>query len=69
MVCEYPDVFPEELPGLPPMRDVEFGIEVVSGTNPISKQAYRIAPVEMNELKKQIVELQHKGFIRLSIFP
>ena len=52
VVCEYPDVFPEELPGLPPMREVEFGIEVMLGTAPISKQAYKMAPVEMSELKK-----------------
>ena len=46
VVCEYPDVFPEELPGLPPVRDVEFGIEVVPSTAPISKQAYRLAAAE-----------------------
>ena len=69
VVCEYPDVFPEELPGLPPVREVEFGIEVMPGTASISKQAYRMAPVEMGELKKQVVELQQKGFIRPSISP
>ena len=52
VVCEYPDVFPKELPGLPPVREVEFGIEVMSGTAPISKQAYRMTPVEMSGLKK-----------------
>ena len=51
VVCEYPDVFPKELLGLPPMREVEFGIEVMPGTTPISKQAYRMAPVETSELK------------------
>ena len=69
VVCKYPDVFPEELPRLPPMREVEFGIEVMPGTAPISKQAYRMAPVEMGELKKQVVELQQKGFIRPTISP
>ena len=52
MVYEYLDVFPEEFPGLPPIRDVEFGIKVVPGTAPILKQAYRMAPVEMGKLKK-----------------
>ena len=69
VVCEYPDVFPEDLPGLPPHRDVEFSIDVVPGTAPISKPAYRMAPVEMAELKKQVMELQQKGFIRPSISP
>ena len=69
VVCEYPDVFPGELPGLPPVREVEFGIEVMPGTAPISKQAYKMVPVEMGELKKQVVELQQKGFIRPSISP
>ena len=69
MASEYLDVFPEELPGLSRMREVEFGIDVVPGTAPISKPTYRMAPVEMEELKKQIEELQQKGFIRLSISP
>ena len=47
IVKEYLDVFPEELSGLPPMREVEFGIDVVPGMAPISKLAYRMAPVEM----------------------
>ncbi|WP_142351208.1 hypothetical protein, partial [Bacillus thuringiensis] len=51
VVCEYPDVFPEELPGLPPVREVEFGIELVPGTTPISIAPYRMAPTELKELK------------------
>ncbi|KAK8680719.1 hypothetical protein V6N13_109659 [Hibiscus sabdariffa] len=56
--------FSEELPGLPPMREVEFGIEVQPGTNPVSITPYRMAPIELKELKKQLEELQNKGFIR-----
>ena len=56
IVCEYPDVFPEELPGLPPDRDVEFAIELVPGTAPISRRPYRMAPDELKELKLQLQE-------------
>ncbi|KAA3462044.1 DNA/RNA polymerases superfamily protein [Gossypium australe] len=66
MVCEYPDVFLEELPGLPPVREFEFGIELVSGTAPISVAPYRMAPLELKELKVQLQELTDKGFARLS---
>ncbi|WVZ80605.1 LOW QUALITY PROTEIN: hypothetical protein U9M48_028065, partial [Paspalum notatum var. saurae] len=51
VVCEFPDVFPEELPGLPPDRNVEFSIELVPGTAPVSKRPYRMAPDELKELK------------------
>ncbi|MGG6561057.1 UNVERIFIED_CONTAM: hypothetical protein C3O89_18170, partial [Clostridioides difficile] len=57
VVCEYPDVFPEELPGLPPVREIEFGIELVPGTTPISIAPYRMAPTELKELKVQLQEL------------
>ncbi|KAA3466627.1 RVP_2 domain-containing protein [Gossypium australe] len=50
VVCEYPNVFPEELPGLPPIREVEFGINLILGTSPISIAPYRIAPTELKEL-------------------
>ena len=56
-------MFPEELPGLPPPREVEFGIEVISGTAPMSITPYRMTLVELKELKKQLQELQDKGFI------
>ena len=46
VVCEYEDVFPDELPGLPPYRDVDFGIELYPGTSPISMTPHRMAPVE-----------------------
>jgi hypothetical protein len=52
VVCEYPDVFPEELPGMPPDRDIEFIIELVLGTAPIAQRPYRMNPQELEELKK-----------------
>ncbi|WVZ93795.1 LOW QUALITY PROTEIN: hypothetical protein U9M48_039750 [Paspalum notatum var. saurae] len=69
IVCEFPDVFPEELPGLPPDRDVEFRIELVPGTAPISKRPYRMAPDGLKELKTQPQEQLDKGFIRPSSSP
>ena len=52
VVSEFPDVFPEELPGMPPERKVEFAIELIPGTAPISKRAYRVSRPELVELKK-----------------
>jgi hypothetical protein len=69
MVCEYADVFPNELPGMPPDRDIEFAIELQPGTRPISKRPYRKPPAELEELKKQLQELLDKGFIRPSTSP
>ncbi|WVZ99578.1 hypothetical protein U9M48_044849, partial [Paspalum notatum var. saurae] len=69
VVCEFPDVFPEELPGLPPDRNVEFSIELVPGTAPVSKRPYRMAPDELKELKTQLQEQLDKGFIRPSSSP
>ena len=51
VVCEYEDVFPDELPGLPPPRDVDFCIELHPGMSPISMTPHRIAPIELQELK------------------
>jgi hypothetical protein len=62
-------VFPEELPGMPPDRDIEFMIELLPGTPPISKRPYRMRVNELVELKKQIAELQSKGFIHPSSSP
>jgi hypothetical protein len=59
-------VFPDELPGLPPDRDVEFGIELILETAPILRRPYRMPPDELAELKKQLEELLNKGFIRSS---
>jgi hypothetical protein len=69
VVQEYSDVFPVELPGMPPDRDIEFLIELLPGTPPISKRPYRMPINELVELKKQLAELQDKGFIRLSSLP
>ncbi|GJV98970.1 reverse transcriptase domain-containing protein [Tanacetum coccineum] len=64
VVREFPDVFPEELPGIPPERQVEFRIDLIPRSNPIAKTPYRLAPYEMQELMKQLQELLDKGFIR-----
>ncbi|KAL5572480.1 hypothetical protein UlMin_022077 [Ulmus minor] len=69
VVKEFVDVFPEELPGLPPDREVTFEIEVLPGTAPISKAPYRMAPAELKELQTQLQELLEKGFIRPSHSP
>ena len=69
VVNEYPDVFPEELPGLPPDRQIEFTIELAPGTEPVSKAPYRMAPAEMKELAAQLQELLDKGVIRPSVSP
>jgi hypothetical protein len=69
VVQEYPDVFPDDLPGMPPDRDIEFIIELLPGTSPISKRPYRMPVNELMELKKQIVELQSKGFIHPTSSP
>jgi hypothetical protein len=69
VVCEYLDVFPDELPGMPPDRDVEFVIEIQPGTAPISKRPYRMPPKELAELKNQLQELLDKGYIRPSSSP
>jgi hypothetical protein len=69
IVCEFLDVFPDELPGLPPDRDVEFKIELILGTAPISKRSYRMPPNELAELKTQLSELLQKGLIRPSSYP
>ena len=69
VVHEYTDVFPKDLPGLPPEREVRFSIDLVLGIAPISKAPYRMALIELKELKTQIEELLSKDFIRVSISP
>jgi hypothetical protein len=69
VVQEYPDVFPENLPGMPPDRDIEFIIELLPRTPPISKRPYRMPVNELVEQKKQIAELQSNGFIHPSSSP
>ena len=66
VVCEFPDVFLEELLGLPPGREIGFCIDVVTGTNLISMPPYRMAPAELNDLNEQLKELLGQGFIRPS---
>ncbi|GJX22394.1 putative reverse transcriptase domain-containing protein [Tanacetum coccineum] len=69
VVLEFPGVFPEDLTGLPPSREVEFCIDHIPGAMPIAKSPYRLAPTEMQELSNQLKELQEKGFIRPSSSP
>jgi len=69
VVNEFVDVFPEELPGIPPEREIEFGIDLLPDTQPISIPPYRMAPAELKELKEQLKDLLEKGFIRPSISP
>ena len=66
---DYPDVFPEELPGTLPDRDIEFLIELLPGTGPISRRTYRMPANDLEEIKKQIKELLEKGYIRPSSSP
>jgi hypothetical protein len=69
VVSEFPNVFPKDLPGMPPEWKVEFAIELLPGTAPIFKRAYRVSGPELVELKKQIDELLEKGYIRPSTSP
>ncbi|KAA3462434.1 DNA/RNA polymerases superfamily protein [Gossypium australe] len=69
IVKDFSDVFPKELPGLPPNREVKFGIKLLSGTASVSITPYRIAPKELTELKVQLQELLDRGFIHPSVSP
>ncbi|KAF5794585.1 putative nucleotidyltransferase, Ribonuclease H [Helianthus annuus] len=69
VISEYPEVFPEELPGLPPDRQVEFRIDIIPRAAPVARVPYRLAPTEMKELRTQLDELLAKGFIRPSSSP
>ena len=69
IVNEYPDVFPKELPGMPPKRDIEFIIELLPRTAPIAKRPYRMGVNELAELKKQIRELLDKAYVQPSSSP
>ena len=62
-------MFPEDLPGLPPVREINFSIELLPGTMHISQAPYRMAPAELKELKTQLQELVDKGFVRLNMCP
>nr|GEZ59527.1 putative reverse transcriptase domain-containing protein [Tanacetum cinerariifolium] len=69
VICKFLDVLPEDLPGLPPPRQVEFEIEMVPGAAPVARAPYRLAPSKMKELAKKLQELSNKGFIRPSSSP
>jgi hypothetical protein len=69
VVKDFPDVFPEELLGMPPDREVELVIDLLPGTAPISKWTYRMSVEELKELKKHLTELQEAGYIRLNSSP
>ncbi|XP_071714509.1 uncharacterized protein [Rutidosis leptorrhynchoides] len=69
VVKDFPGVFPEDLPGLPPHRQVEFQIDLISGAAPVARPPYRLAPSELQELSNQLQELLDKGFIRPSSYP
>ena len=69
IVREFSDVFLEDLPRLPPDRELEFGFDLLLGSCPIYIPSYRMAPVELKELKTQLQDLIDKGFIRPSVSP
>ena len=69
VVSEYPDVFPDELPGMPPIREVEFVIDLKPGTAPIAKRPYRMGAKELKKLKEELAALLAKGYIRPSSSP
>jgi hypothetical protein len=69
VACEFSDVFLEDLPGMPPDRDVEFTIELQPGTTPISRRSYKMTPKELDELKIQLKELLDKWYIHPSSSP
>nr|GEX62863.1 putative reverse transcriptase domain-containing protein [Tanacetum cinerariifolium] len=69
ILCDFPEVFPDDLSGLPPVREIEFRIDLIPGALPVVKLPYRLAPIKMIELSNQLKELQEKGFIRLSHSP
>ncbi|GKA40201.1 putative reverse transcriptase domain-containing protein, partial [Tanacetum coccineum] len=69
VVRDFPEVFPDDLTGLPPIWEIEFRIELIPGATPVAKSPYRLAPFELEELSGQLKELQDKGFIRPSSSP
>jgi hypothetical protein len=69
VVNEFQGVFPKELPGMPPDREIEFTIDLISGTTPIAQALYKMGPKELVGLKEKLDELEQKGFIQESISP
>ena len=69
VVNEFSDVFPDDLPRIPPDREIEFEIDLLPNTQPISISPYRMAPAELKELKEKLKDLSEKGFIRPTVSP
>ena len=69
VVCKFPEVFPDEIPDVPPEREVEFSIDLVLGTKPVSMAPYHMSTSKLAELKKQLDDLLDKKFVRLSVSP
>ncbi|XP_050887401.1 uncharacterized protein LOC127092541 [Lathyrus oleraceus] len=69
VICEFPEVFPEDITSLHPKREVELSIDLIPGTTPISASPYCMAPLELRELKNQLEELLTKHFIQPSVSP
>nr|GFD56563.1 reverse transcriptase domain-containing protein [Tanacetum cinerariifolium] len=69
IVCDFPEVFPDTLLGLPRVHEIEFRIDLIQGALPLVKSPYRLTPLDMLELSNQLKELQDKGFIRPSHSP
>nr|GEU99528.1 reverse transcriptase domain-containing protein [Tanacetum cinerariifolium] len=69
VICNFPEVFPDDLPGLPPPRQVEFKIKLIPDAAPVARAPYRLAPSELKELSDQLKELSEKGFIHSSSSP
>jgi hypothetical protein len=69
VVCEFPEVFADEIPDVPPAREVEFSIDLIPGTKPVSMAPYRMSAFELVELKKQLEDLLDKKFVRPSVSP
>ena len=69
VVCDFPEVFPDEIPSAPPEREVEFSMDLVPGTRPISTEPYRMSASELLELKSQLEDLLEKKFVRPSVSP
>ena len=67
MVCEFLEVFPDEIPDVPPEREFEFEIDLIPGTRPVSMAPYKMSESELSELKKQLEELLEKRFVRPSV--
>ena len=67
IVCDFPEVFPDDISDLPPEREVEFSIDLIPGTSPVSMSPYRMSASELKELKSQLEDLLEKKFIRPSV--